>query len=357
MYRFFEWFLVLAIATAAGAAPLSVRPVSIHDPCLSFRGRFDWRDPAGPRCEWAGSTLAVRLRGSALVVRLSANGADRVQIYVDGQPHRIFTPDKGESAYRVVHDLPAGEHLVEVMKATEPLVGRVQFLGVAVPEGTALLEAPAPPAFKLELVGDSITCGFGNEAPDEHHHFSPATENNAIAYGALTARALGADYACIAWSGKKLHPDNTLPELYDRALPTDAASPYDLAAWVPDVILVNLCTNDFGGANPAEEPWVAAYHAFVERLRHRAPRAQIILALGPMMNDTWSRQKNALRAARSYITRVVADCQRVGDARIHFLEFPPQGPADGFGADWHPSAGMHRRMAAQLTTYLRALPR
>lgn len=348
--------LVLALACAPWArSEVDVVEVLPADPRLVWRGRFDRRDPSGPRCEWSGSSLVVRLRSAALNVKVSGNGNDRLQVIVDGTRREAFTPDKGVASYRVASGLPAGEHVVEIVKATEPLVGQLQFLGVSVPAGARVLPAAAPSGLKLELAGDSITCGFGNEAPDEKHHFTPLTENNTKAYGFLTARALSADYHCIAWSGRKLWPDNTLPEVYGLALPTDPRSTWDLASWVPDVIVINLGTNDFGGANPSEEPWVAAYRAFIARMRRRAPRAHVICTIGPMMNDTWSREQNALREVRRYVQRVVREAREAGDARVQFLEFPSQTPADGYGADFHPSGAMHERMAAQLTSAIRAL--
>ncbi len=71
------------------------------------------------------------------------------------------------------------------------------------------------------MIGDSISCGYGNEGKSQNEHFSPDTENARDAYGAIAARRLGADYACVAWSGRKMWPDNTVPEIYDRALPQD----------------------------------------------------------------------------------------------------------------------------------------
>lgn len=346
--------LMLVLAAPLVAREVAVIEVPLTDARLSWRGRFDRRDPAGPRFDWPGTALVVRVRGTALHVRLAANGSDRVQVRVDGKPLRVFTPEAATAWYPVAENLPHGDHTIEVIKITEPLVGRLQILGVATPAGSALLPAPPPPALKLECVGDSITCGFGNEAPTEHHHFTPLTENNELAYGALAARALPADYHCIAWSGRKLWPDNTIPEIYDLALASDPASAWDLASWIPDVITVNLCTNDFGGKNPAEEGWVAAYHALLARMRRRAPQARIFCCVGPMMNDTWSETRDALREARRYVQRVVREQNARGDARVFFLEFPSQTPADGYGADFHPSLSTHERMARQLVEAIRS---
>ena len=56
----------------------------------------------------------------------------------------------------------------------------------------------------MEVIGDSISCGYGNEAANEHEHFSPTTENAYFSYGAIAARAFNADYTCIAWKWEKV---------------------------------------------------------------------------------------------------------------------------------------------------------
>src|SRR5207248_2231555 len=119
------------------------------------------------------------------------------------------------------------------------------------PARGTLLPATPGPARRLEVIGDSISCGYGNEGKDQNEHFAAQTENACETYGFLTARRFGAGYACVAWSGKKMWPDNTVGEFYDRALPADPDSTWEFSKWTPDVVVINLATNDFGGAaNP-----------------------------------------------------------------------------------------------------------
>jgi len=184
-----------------------------------------------------------------------------------------------------------------------------------------------------------------------HESFSPATENAYLSYGAVAARAFNANYTCIAWSGKKLWPDNTIVELYDRILPTQPEPVWKFDALKPQAVLINLCTNDFGRGDPEQEGWVKAYHAFINQVRKNYPDATIYLALGSMMND-WSPERHPLSDARGYIQRVVKECNLSGDAKIHFLEFAPQKLSDGIGANFHPSAKTDQIMADKLINTL-----
>jgi hypothetical protein len=80
---------------------------------------------------------------------------------------------------------------------------------------------------RIEIVGDSITCGYGNEGTDPCN-FSAETENHYLTYGALAARMFGAELSTVAWSGKGVvnNFDNDvfepLPQIYDRLLATEA---------------------------------------------------------------------------------------------------------------------------------------
>src|SRR6185295_687477 len=122
---------------------------------------------------------------------------------VDGQPASVIVADPAKTVYAAATGLPDKEHTLELFKRTEPLVGTTQFLGLQIPKGK-LLPLPARAKRRIEIVGDSISCGYGNESANQNEHFEPKTENNYLAYGAVAARAVGAEYVSVAWSGKWL---------------------------------------------------------------------------------------------------------------------------------------------------------
>ena len=166
---------------------------------------------------------------------------------------------------------------------------------------------------------------------------------------------VGADYECIAWSGRKMYPDFTLPEIYDRILPAQAGSRWPGDRTPPDAVLINLCTNDlYAEQLPDRAGWVRAYRKFVARLRRDAPGATIYCALGSMRNNLSTTGRTPLTTAREWIGEVVEECQKSGDAKVHPLEFAVQRPANGIGANNHPSVRTHQIMAEKLTGVLRA---
>jgi photosystem II stability/assembly factor-like uncharacterized protein len=335
--------------TAVDAVALPVA-VAANDPLIRYTGRFDWSTRAAPRVAWPASTIALRFRGTDLNVKFQDSPSNRWQVEVDGVPTTTLQMTEGEHTYRVAAGLTNGEHTVRLVKATEALFGTAQVHGFELNQGGRLL--PLPAAIRhIEVIGDSISAGYGNEAASKEEKFSHKTENAYFTYGAMAARELGADYTCIAWSGKKMWPDNTIPELYDRALPNEANSQWNFAQQVPNAVLINLATNDFAGGIPDEAGWTGAYKAFIARVRRNYPQAHIYCAIGPMMGD-WGNGK-PLTTLRNYLSKTVNDVRAAGDAKVHLIDFGTQDAQNGFGADWHPNIKTNQLMAAQLVQTLR----
>lgn len=332
------------------AAPLPLQ-VSASDSRLHYVGRFDTSDSSAPRCAWSGSTVQIRFVGSAINVILNGGNDNRFVAVVDGKAGKPFYA-RGKRAVAIATDLPEVLHTIEIMKITEPIFGAATFHGFELSPNAQVFAVP-PPKRQIEVIGDSISCGYGNEAPNEREHFTHATENAYHTYAAMAGRRLDADVHIIAWSGKLMAPNNTLPEIYNRILPQDATSRWTPGRWKPDALVINLGTNDFAGGNPEEEMWIRAYKLFLMKLRSQYPHAAIFCTIGPMLTDPHSPSKSALSTCRRYLQRIVKESNDSGDRQVYFLEFPMQTGSLGFGADWHPSIRQHEAMANVLIPALR----
>jgi len=325
-------------AEAAGPPeqPVVELPVVVpaSDRNIHYVGRFDTSDPENPVCAWSNSAAVIRFNGTSLNALLKDTGSDRVQVVIDGQPTSIIVPRKGKTVYTVATGLAKAEHRVELIKCTEPMFGTLIFKGFQLEDGGRLLPVPEA-AHRIEIIGDSVSCGYGNEAKSQSEHFSPTTENAYFTYGAITARAFGADYFCVAWSGKTVAFKNTMQELYDRTLPQDDKSKWAFARWAPEVVIVNLSANDFAGGIPDQKGWTEWYIAFVTLLRQYYPKAEIYVTTHPMLAD--KKQATVLE----YLKTIVAARKDQGDSHIRIMELTTQEGKVGFGADWHPNTKQH----------------
>lgn len=317
------------------------------DKRIVYVGRFDRRDPKVAVCQWSASEVRLGVEGTTLKLTMEEKGHDFWEVVVDGQSKPKLELTEGLDTYTI--DLGSnGSHEVRLVKRTEPFVGTTTIREFETPGGK-LTQAKAKKRH-LEFVGDSITCGFGNEGAIQTERFTPATENAYQTYASIAARAVDADVTLIAWSGRKMWPDNTMPEIYDRVLATEAEPRYDFKGPKPDAVVINLATNDFAKENPEEKGWTDAYEAFIRRVWNHYPKAHIYATLGSMMSDTYPKDHQALSTLRSYLSRLEV---RMHDPRLHLLEFDLQRMEDGIGAAWHPNLKTNAKMGARLAEALK----
>ena len=321
------------------------------EPGLRFVGRVDRSDAAGARFAWSGSGLVAAFEGTQVSVSLNDASENQFTVVLDGEVLPKLAAQSGSHDYLLADALEPGAHVLELYRRTEASFGVTQLLGLDFGADGHLLAPPAAPGRLIEIVGDSITCGYGNEGPDTSCGFSADTENHYLTYGALAARELGADVSTVAWSGKGIiynygdDKADPLPALYDRTLPGDAGSVYDFAQ-LPDAVVINLGTNDFStDGDPTPEVFQTAYTDLLVHIRDKYPDALLLCTVGPLLTG------DDLTAARADIEAAVATRQNQGDLQVKTWEMNISNDAPG--CDWHPSLATHEAMATALVSELR----
>jgi lysophospholipase L1-like esterase len=329
------------------------------DPRVSLMGRVDATDSARIRLGYPGVTLRLRFLGPSLSVRtLTTTPNSHLDVIVDGGEPRVIHLPQGETETALALGLAGGEHLVEIVHRTETWVGVITLVGFRLaPEGR-LLDPPPLPRRRMLFIGDSVTCAEGVDRIPGHKQGRPAGWNPRLSYGMLLARTLGAQCHLVCYGGRGLIRDWAgrrdvlqAPQLFDLALPEELAPPaWDHSAYVPDVVVVSLGTNDFNlgiGDFPESEEWVGAYVRFAQAIRGRYPQAHIFLTEGAIVDDApgGRPQKSVLR---SYIAQTV---ERLADPRVHVL-LSQHYPGDA--GDAHPPAAAHAAMARDMEPIIRA---
>lgn len=334
-------------AGAGGSGGATGGSGGVQEPALHFVGRHIVEDDSSVRFGWSGSGLVARFRGTSLKVTLD-DPAHFYTVVVDGVVGPRLATSSGAQQYTLAEGLSDEEHVVELYRRTEGSYGATRFMGVEI-EGELL--APPPVSRRIEVLGDSITCGYGNEGPDQYCNFSADTENHYLTYAAIAARELGAELSTIAWSGKGVvynYGTDTfepLPQIHRRALPTSGSSTWDFSSWQPDAVLINLGTNDFStDGDPSESLFVGEYVKLLEALRADYPNTLILCTVAPELFG------NDQTQAETYIASAVAQRNTAGDARVKQVDIATA--STGFGCDWHPSLETHQAMSARLVTLL-----
>jgi lysophospholipase L1-like esterase len=329
-------------------------------------GRVDTSDPKAPTFAWTMSGLTAIVSGPTITAKLRTEGTEKVfvQPLIDGKVSRRFEVASGSDREIVLATgLGPGDHVVELYRETEGAYGTTVFLGFTA--GT-VKGSPPPKARLLEVIGDSISAGYGALGSETHvgwHStqngcsYSPDTQAAFQTFGAIAARELGAEVSIVAISGVGVLRDyggakcNFLSE-YENAAGRSGKTKWSFAP-KPDAVLINLGTNDIdNGKGDPGRPFEDAYLQFLEKLRTRYPAAFVFLAIGPMLSN------DDLAIMRKHLASIVAARTKAGDTQIASFDFGVQ-PLGGngetpTGCDWHPSVTEHVAMADMLKAQLRA---
>ncbi|MGI6264768.1 MAG: GDSL-type esterase/lipase family protein [Acutalibacteraceae bacterium] len=337
--------------------------ISPNDPRVRLFGRT-YSLPEHPDSvffPWTCSGFTVTFRGTSLRADMACDRWDSEQargyitVVTDGDEtdRRVIALDQpGCALYVLAEDLTDGVHTVSVYKQSEALQSNWEVTALILPDGE-LLETPHDDnRLKIEFIGDSITAGFGNRCPTKDGPFCTKEQDGYESYAALTARALNADYHVMAVSGFGMYRSpfgQDIPPLfpYSDGLQGKRVK-WDFARFTPDIVVVNLGTNDGGWINL--EPTLSTeekirlvkerYVEFLHTLRKTYPGAYLLCTIGLLESN-----------ATPYVEQAVATAQADGIERLSFLKLPA---ATSFGAG-HPSLEAHRQGAEALTAALREI--
>ena len=216
----------------------------------------------------------------------------------------------------------------------------------------------APRTRRIELLGDSISAGFGSQGNMRLNKLGTCGINHYTSgikgtYSWLIAEAFNADLVPIAWSGKGMYANsNGVTGLEDARMPqywyqTLGGVPYDwhskpdwdFSTYIPDMIIINLGTNDFSHDKNKSAAWessfAATYTEFVLNATkiYKTPKLPVFVAQGPMRCD------DELYAV---LNRTI-DAINAAGGNATYLDL--KGPVDD-GCGGHPGQAGHAAMAA-----------
>ena len=258
------------------------------------------------------------------------------------------------------------EVTIRITKLSESAMSTVGIQGITV-HATNGIKPTLDNVNKIEFIGDSITCGYGVDDEYELHPFSTSTEDVTKTYAYLTAQQLQADYSMVSYSGYGIisgYTDNTqkltthlLPDYYEKVgksngkfddtlLPQDLC--WDFNRSIPDLIVINLGTNDDSYTKEEidkQTEYVQAYVEFLKMVRCNNLHAPILCTLGIMGDRLYPFVEQAVN---SYT-------EETGDSSVTAMKFDVQLEVDGYAADFHPSQVTHTKAAVKLTAHIKEL--
>jgi lysophospholipase L1-like esterase len=311
---------------------------------LRYLGRVN---PATKELTWSATGISFAFSGTSASIEFeSLTGSNSAELTIDGTS--TYIPNLFGLSISTPTNLTSGNHTVTFRKSSEASFGSI-FLGNITTTGTFLPDPPASTR-KIEVIGDSITSGYGigGTLPCIN---TAALEIISETYSVQTANALRADYSIISWSGigiirnygsGQIDTSPIMPVRYTKYGANDADNSYTFPeADVPDAIVINLGTNDFGhtdgrpilpGAN-----YTAAMVTFVGSIQsgYRA-NATFFLLTSPMLGDGYPAGEMVKSTQRQGLKDAVGILGESG-IRAVLVDWPDQGQE--LGCDYHPTPG------------------
>ncbi|MGO4892887.1 SGNH/GDSL hydrolase family protein [Flavobacterium sp. W21_SRS_FM6] len=345
----------ILLLSIASSQLLAAQFFPARDNHYVYSGRIDFSQADSPLVTWPGTSIKANFSGSSLSVVLDdEKGQNYFNIIIDNdiESPYVLQAKQGLHTYTISTALNQGGHSVEIYKRTEGEEGGTRFKGIEIVDGATMLPPPQKPKRRIEIYGDSITSGMGNEGADNGPDHLKSDKNNYLAYGAIAARELNAELHTISQSGIGVMIswfDFIMPQFFDQLSGVgNNDTQWDFTQWTPDVVLINLMQNDKWLIDrekrlhplPSDEERVTHYQQFVRSIRARYPNAQIICALGSMDATQDAKWPN-------YVRQAVSNMRQAGDNKIDTLFF------DFTGYGQHPRVAQHRANATKLSAFIR----
>ncbi len=323
-------------------------------------------------CGLSGSGIAFFCRAKRLQLFFSGDdsttgneteGKARFAVYVNGQRVVDVMMTAPEQDYVVWESAEYQKIAVQVIKLSECAMSTIGISGIEADTADGI-HPELPKERKIEIIGDSITCGYGVDREDPNTSFETATEDVTRAYSYKVAQALDADYSFVSYSGYGLisgyteddtpKKDELVSTYYEKvgfsyAKPEGtielAGLAWDFSEFRPQMIVINLGTNDDSYCQDKKErreEFCDLYIAFLKTVRTHNPDAFILCVVGMMGERIYPCVEKAVQQYR----------KETGDQKVLSHCLPEQLPEDGLVSDSHPTEKTHTKAARQITELL-----
>lgn len=331
--------------------------VSANHEFIEYTGRIDFSNPEFPQFSYSGVSIRACFEGTGISAVLEdETGENLYNIILDGEVVKQIDTKKGKRTYVLAEDLEDKNHEIEIFKRTELIFGKTRFHGFKLPKDVSLQPISNKRPVFIEYIGNSITCGYGNEGVNGDT-FGPETENHYMTYAAITSRNFNARHMAVSKSGIGIYRNydgpadgnaDCMTNFYDRIFLDDENPKYDFAVQ-PDVVCINLGTNDFSTGGGDSALYVSNYLRLIETIQTNYDQPRIVCLLGSMMSG------EVLEEVRGYLRFIADTASRKEMGPVTFFEMSAQNGDLGIGVDSHPTVAQHQKNAAELTAYLAEL--
>lgn len=312
---------------------------------------------------WTASGIELNVKATEIWVKIRSDYdvfEPWVDVIVDGVLSQRLMVNKGEQKICLFRNMERDKvRNVKLLRDTPvfPTDEKtlLQLLEVETDGEFLPLETPK---LRLEVIGDSITSGEGGSGAGEEMTWNSFCFNAVDNYAYMAAKELGAVYNCISQSGWGVfcswegNEQQAIPLYYEqvcgllngeRNKQLGAMEKWDFQKFQPDVIVVNLGTNDGSGTKNMDRVGKAV-EDFLRKLRVCNPESYILWCYGMLGAEILPTLEKAVGNYK----------RKTGDKRVEFVKLPDTQEGE-FGSRQHPGYRSHEKTAKILVEKLTLL--
>lgn len=257
---------------------------------------------------WTASGIELNVKATEIWVKIRSDYdvfEPWVDVIVDGVLSQRLMVNKGEQEICLFRNMERDKvRNVKLLRDTPAFPTDektlLQLLEVETDGEFLPLETPK---LRLEVIGDSITSGEGGSGAGEEMTWNSFCFNAVDNYAYMAAKELGAVYNCISQSGWGVfcswegNEQQAIPLYYEqvcgllngeRNKQLGAMEKWDFQKFQPDVIVVNLGTNDSSGTKNMDRVGKAV-EDFLRKLRVCNPESYILWCYGMLGDEIYQR--------------------------------------------------------------------
>jgi hypothetical protein len=288
----------------------------------------------------------------------------------DPTKSRTIILGQSEATFTLVSGLTLGHHTVKLLKRSEAsdsdtAVKKIETDGYFDP-------APQGANFKIQYIAASSSTGYGNLGNISTAK-TTANSDGLRGFAYLTSYLLGAEtniFAASGWgvtrgwnTGGQLNATQNIPAAYEYYAINDSNTVFttpgqwDHSDYVPNVLVVNLGTNDFNASGyngmtaeqktALENKFIEDYTMFLRTLHSTHPAAVIIVAYG-LMGD-------ALTVGPFTLTAIANANTAIGSTICYPFLMEAAGAQSAYGSNGHPNVQTSMNVAEDLAALITSL--
>jgi lysophospholipase L1-like esterase len=371
------------VATAGAAQDIEIdrqnrsittdmRTVPLHIGGRTHRRSIDSfpKDAASYSHEWPGVYFEAAFDGDAVFLKFS-DPSNEYRLLIDNYPS-LTLAQTGQVEIAIT-GLGNAVHHARLEKVTESVWITGAFDGFYISNSAKTLP-PEARSRQIEFIGDSDMTGYGIRSSTQicTQEEVRLMSDTQIAYPALVAKRLDADYQINAISGRGLvrnyggGSDHAMTSVYQDILPDigkDIPSyPYVDDQWKPGIIVIGLGDNDFSTPLLPSEAWatndaliddfLTNYKTLLGTLHQANPDAALVIL---KIEPTILADSEKVRLSDGMQNGVTNAAKAVGFRNVDLVSISDLSPQRS-ACDYHASKADHQRRADWFVKYIEQMP-